>query len=154
MTPAVKELKNAGVAFDVHRFEGAPGDDGFALAAATALGVPAYRVYKTLMATDGKHFAVAIVPADKMLNLKAMAKACGWKKASMATPADAERMSGYVVGGISPLGQKRCLPRLLDDTAQGLPTVLVSGGQRGMDIELAPQSLIDCGIQWASLADG
>lgn len=92
------------------------------------------------MATDGQRFAVAIVPADRQLNLKALAKAAGWKKAVMAQPEDAQRLTGYWVGGISPLGQKKRVARFLDESANRLPRIYVSGGQRGLDLGSRPRS--------------
>ena len=153
MTPAVRQLKAAGIAHRVHRFDAAPGDSGYGLAAAAALGVDPARVFKTLMATNGRDFAIGIVPANGSLSLKRLAAALGWKKASMADPADAERLSGYLVGGISPLGQKKRLPTLMDASAEQWPTIYVSGGQRGLDIEVAPQALLHLGVTQASVAD-
>ncbi|QGG80563.1 Cys-tRNA(Pro) deacylase [Litorivicinus lipolyticus] len=152
MTPAIVELERARLEFRVHRFKGDP-NQGYAVAAAEALGVSPRQVFKTLMVTNGRDHAVGIVPASGSLNLKHMAKSCGWKKAQMAAPADAERLTGYLVGGISPLGQKKRLARWLDTSAGDWPTVFISGGQRGLDIELAPQALLACGVKLASIAD-
>lgn len=115
--------------------------DGFGLEAAAALGVPPERVLKTLVATVDGSLAVAVLPVTARLDLKALAAALGGKRAAMADPADAERATGYVVGGISPLGQRRALPTVLDAGAARHPTVLVSGGRRGLDVELAPGDL-------------
>ena len=104
-------------------------------------GVAPGRVLKTLVVRVSSGFAVALVPVDRQLDLKALARAVGGKKATMAEPAAAERATGYVVGGISPVGQKRALPTVLDDSALGHGTVLVSGGRRGFDVELAPADL-------------
>jgi Cys-tRNA(Pro)/Cys-tRNA(Cys) deacylase len=114
----------------------------FGMEAAQALGLEPAQVFKTLVAdVDGK-LTVAVVPVDRSLDLKALAAAAGGKKAALADPAAAERATGYVVGGISPLGQKRRLPTVVDATALDWPTVLVSGGRRGLDVELAPADLV------------
>jgi len=114
----------------------------FGLEAAAALGLPPGRVFKTLLASDGRQLVVGIVPVDRTLDLKALAVALGLKKLAMADPAAAERSSGMVVGGISPIGQKRALPTVLDASAVEYDTVLVSGGRRGLDVELAPADLV------------
>jgi Cys-tRNA(Pro)/Cys-tRNA(Cys) deacylase len=135
-------LDKAGVAFKVHSFEPDSHEDGgYGLAAARALGLPPERVFKTLMIDVGGKLVCGIVPVSGSLDLKALAGAVGAKKAVMATPADAERATGYVVGGISPLGQKRRHPTVIDASAQGLETMLVSAGARAMDVELAPADL-------------
>ncbi|WP_331715379.1 aminoacyl-tRNA deacylase [Tessaracoccus coleopterorum] len=110
--------------------------------AAEALGYPPERVFKTLLAADDKALVVGIVPVDGRLDLKSLAAATGHKRLSMADPAVAERVTGMVVGGISPIGQKRALPTVLDASALGFDTILVSGGRRGLDIELAPADLV------------
>jgi Cys-tRNA(Pro)/Cys-tRNA(Cys) deacylase len=112
------------------------------LEAAVALGVEPGRVFKTLLVDADGSFAVGIVPVDSQLDLKALATALGVKRLRMADPAQAERVTGYVVGGISPVGQKRQLPTVLDESAEAYSTVLVSGGKRGFDIELAPADLV------------
>lgn len=109
--------------------------------AARALGVEASRVYKTLLAAVDGVLTVAVIPVQARLDLKALAAAVGGKRAEMADPAAAERATGYVVGGISPLGQRRQLRTVLDASAPALPTVLVSAGRRGLDVELAPADL-------------
>ena len=141
-TPATTALTTAGVAFTVRGYEHDPAITTYGLEAAEALGVEPGRVFKTLLVDTGSGLAVAIVPVDRLLDLKALSTALGAKKVSMADPAVAERTSGYVVGGISPVGQKRALPTVLDDSALGHHTVLVSGGRRGMDLELAPGDLL------------
>jgi Cys-tRNA(Pro)/Cys-tRNA(Cys) deacylase len=110
--------------------------------AAEALDLPPARVLKTLLVTVPSGLAVAIVPVDGTLDLKAMAAALAAKSATMADPVAAERATGYVLGGISPIGQRRALPTVLDESATAHPTVFVSGGRRGFDIELAPTDLI------------
>ncbi len=145
MTPAVVAARNAGIAFRVHEYAHDPASDSYGLEAAATLGVEAARVFKTLVAMldgDPRRLAVAIVPVCGQLDLKAVAASLGAKRAEMARPADAERATGYVLGGISPLGQKRRLPTLLDHSAGGFATVFVSAGRRGLEIELAPSELI------------
>ncbi len=123
-------------------YEHDPAVTDFGHEAAEALGVPAERVFKTLLAeADGK-LVVGIVPVAGKLDLKALAAAVGARKAAMADPALAERKTGYVVGGISPIGQRTKLPTVLDASAEAFDTVLVSGGRRGFDIELAPADLV------------
>ncbi len=119
-----------------------PAAPSFGLEAAALLGVPAERVFKTLLVDTGSGLAVGVVPVTGELSLKAMAAALGVKAVSMADPTKAERSTGYVIGGISPLGQKRSLPTVLDESAVGHPTIYVSGGRRGFDLELAPGDLV------------
>jgi Cys-tRNA(Pro)/Cys-tRNA(Cys) deacylase len=141
-TPALLALQRAGVEHAPHDIPAAPGDVGYARAAAAALGVEEGRVFKTLVAMVDGRAHVAVVPASAQLALKALAAAVSGKRAVMAEPAVAERLTGSVVGGISPLGQKRPLPTVVDDTAIAFPTIFVSGGRRGLDIELAPGDLV------------
>jgi len=144
VTPAIKVLERAGVAFQIREYEHDPAAPAYGLEAAEKLGMPPEQVFKTLLvAIEGssRRLAVGIVPVAQQLDLKAMAAALGVKKVSMAQPADAERSSGYIVGGISPLGQKRQLPTVLDASAARQATILVSGGRRGLDLELAPADL-------------
>lgn len=144
MTPAVNQLDQARVDYKLHRFEVTDSDEGYGLAAAKALGVDPERVFKTLLVSfngDAKSLGVCILPVTGTLNLKRAAKAHGQKSAQMADPKIAEKTTGYVVGGISPLGQKKRLPTVLDSSAENLPTIFVSGGKRGLDLELATPAL-------------
>ena len=141
-TPATVALTRAGVAFTLHPYDHDPRAESFGMEAATALGVPAERVFKTLLAEAGGRLVVGIVPVTGQLDLKALARAVGAPKALMADPAAAERSTGYVVGGISPVGQRKALPTVLDASALDHPTVFVSGGRRGLDLELAPADLV------------
>lgn len=141
-TQATLALDHAGVAYTRHSYEHDPSAAGFGLEAASLLGLPPERVFKTLLVDTGARLAVGIVPVDGQLDLKAIAAALQVKSVAMADPAAAERSSGYVVGGISPLGQKKRLATVLDASAEGFPTIFVSGGRRGFDIELAPADLV------------
>lgn len=140
-TPATAVLERAGVTHVLHTYPHDPRASSFGLEAAAALDVAAERVYKTLLVDTGNGLAVGVVPVTCSLDVKALAAALGVKKAVMADPVAAERSSGMVVGGISPLGQKRALPTVLDVTMLDHDIVLVSGGRRGLDIELAPADL-------------
>ncbi len=141
-TPATVLLTEAGVPFTVHAYEHDPAAGSYGLEAAMVLGVDPGRVFKTLLATVDGQLTVAVVPVSAMLDLKALATAVGGKRAEMADPAVAERATGYVVGGISPLGARRRLPTVVDATALTFPTVYVSGGRRGLDVELAATDLV------------
>ncbi|QIZ98571.1 Cys-tRNA(Pro) deacylase [Leifsonia sp. PS1209] len=141
-TPATVALTAAGIAFTVHAYDHDPAAASYGLEAAEALGVEPDRVFKTLLADTELGLVVGIVPVTGMLDLKALAAAVGAKRATMADPAVAERKTGYVVGGISPIGQKTRLRTVLDETAQLWDTVFVSGGKRGMDVELSPTDLL------------
>ena len=141
-TPATVALTRAGIAFTVHEYHHDPAAPSFGLEAAAALGVEPERVFKTLLAdVDTIGLVVGIVPVSGSLDLKSLAAAVGGKRATMAAPALAERRTGYVVGGISPIGQRTPLPTVIDETAQLWDTVFVSGGRRGLDLELAPEHL-------------
>lgn len=126
----------------MHRYEHDPQHGSYGLEASAALGVPPERVFKTLVADVDDKLTVAVVPVAGSLDLKALAGAVGGKKARMAEPAAAERATGYVTGGISPLGQRRPLPVVIDATATNFDTVFCSAGQRGLEIEIAPADLI------------
>ena len=141
-TPAVLALVRAGVDFVVRDYEHDPRAPSYGLEAATALGVAPERVLKTLVATVDDDLVVAVVPSSSHLDLKALARLLGGRRAAMADPAVAQRATGYVVGGISPLGQRRPLPTVVDESALGHASVLVSGGRRGLDVELAPADLV------------
>ncbi|MDH6109975.1 Cys-tRNA(Pro)/Cys-tRNA(Cys) deacylase [Kitasatospora sp. MAP12-15] len=141
-TPATVALAAAGVPFTVHAYAHDPAAASYGAEAAQALGVAAQRVFKTLVAEVDGALTVGVVPVAGQLDLKALAAAVGGKKAVMADPAAAERSSGYVRGGISPLGQRRALRTVLDSSALDHPTVFVSGGRRGLDVELAPADLV------------
>ncbi|WP_432949009.1 Cys-tRNA(Pro) deacylase [Kribbella sp. CA-253562] len=141
-TPATVALTKAGLPFTTHAYEHDPAAKSYGLEAAEALGLDPVQVFKTLLVeVDGK-LAVGVVPVDRQLDLKAVATALDGKKAVMADPAAAERTTGYVVGGISPIGQKRRLPTVVDTSATEHDTVYVSGGRRGLDIGLSPADLI------------
>jgi len=118
------------------------GGRGYALEAVEALGIDAARVFKTIVVTVDGRLAMVVVPADAEVDLKAVADALGGRRASIATPADAEKATGYVLGGISPLGTRRALPTVLDASAAAFPTIHVSAGRRGLEIELAAADLV------------
>ncbi len=142
MTPAIKLLEKKGIKFQLHRYDHDPECQTYGEEAADKLNLDPARVLKTLVAQlDGNELAVAIVPVSTMLDLKALAKESGAKKARMADKKEVERTTGYIVGGVSPIGQKKRLRALIDSSALQFATVLVSGGKRGLDIELAPQDL-------------
>ncbi|MFK5645308.1 Cys-tRNA(Pro) deacylase [Ornithinimicrobium sp. LYQ121] len=141
-TPATVALDRAGVTYAVRAYAHDPRAASYGLEAAEALGVEPGRVFKTLLVDTDHGLGVTIVPVDTTVDLKAAAAALGAKRATMADPAVAERTTGYVVGGISPLGQKKRLPTVLDSSATGHATILVSGGKRGLDLELAPGALL------------
>ncbi len=141
-TPATTTLTDLGIDFVAHSYVHDPAAQSYGREAADALGVDPARVFKTLLASVDGTLIVGIVPVLASLDLKALARAVDGRKATMADPADAERATGYVVGGISPVGQRRPLRTILDESAHTYDTVLVSGGRRGFDIELAPGDLI------------
>ncbi|QGY40315.1 Cys-tRNA(Pro) deacylase [Pseudodesulfovibrio cashew] len=142
MTPAIKAAKKAKIDFTVREYEHDPAAESYGVEAAEKLGVAPVRVFKTLVADcGGNRLAVAVVPVMQRLDLKLLAKAVGVKKAAMAEVKTVERVTGYVVGGVSPLGQKKRLDTVIDASAEDLETVFVSAGRRGLDIELSPQDL-------------
>ncbi|MCS2609608.1 Cys-tRNA(Pro) deacylase [Halomonas dongshanensis] len=142
MTPAINTAKKAGITFKIHEYVHESGAPSYGLEAAEKLAVAPERVFKTLVvALEGKALAVAIVPVIHQLGLKQVAKAAGAKKAAMASADVVERTTGYVLGGVSPLGQKKRLPLFIDESAEALPTIYVSAGRRGLEIELAPGDL-------------
>jgi Cys-tRNA(Pro)/Cys-tRNA(Cys) deacylase len=141
-TPATVALTAAGIPFTEHAYEHDPANRSFGEEAATVLGLDPEQVFKTLMVDVDGALTVAIVPVTGKLDLGALAAAMHGKRAMMANPTVAERKTGYLVGGISPIGQKTSLPTVLDETAELFDTVFVSGGRRGFDIELAPSDLV------------
>ena len=144
-TPAMVMLERSGIEFAVHTFDHDLVDSqelGYGRAAAHALGVEESRVFKTLLAQSEKSAVVAIVPVSAQLSLKALALVLGVKRCEMVPSNDAQRITGYVVGGISPFGQKKKLFTVIDESALDLSTIFVSGGRRGLDIEVAPADLI------------
>lgn len=140
-TPATKLLTQLGINYQEREYDHDPSATSYGLEAADKLGYPYEQVFKTLIAEIDGGFAVAIVPVNQQVNLKQLAKAVGSKKAVMAKPEAASRLTGYVVGGISPIGQKKLLPTVIDELAQLQDTILVSGGKRGFDLELSPLDL-------------
>lgn len=142
MTPAIDAAKKAGVAFATHAYTHDDGAASYGLEAAEKLGVAPEAIFKTLVVMlDGKRLAVGIVPVTAQLGLKHIARAARAKKAAMAAPAEVERATGYVLGGVSPLGQKKRLPTFIDTSAEALEQIYVSAGKRGLEIELAPADL-------------
>lgn len=140
-TPAVTRLTEAGVGFEIRTYRHDPRVADYGREAAEALGVPPERVFKTLVARCDQDLVVGIVPVSGQLDLKALARAVGTSRATMASPEEAQRATGYVLGGISPIGQRRSLTTVLDRSALDHATILVSGGKRGLDLELAPEDL-------------
>lgn len=141
-TPATVALTAAGIAFEVRAYDHDPRAVSYGMEAAEALGVDPARVFKTLLASLDGRLVVGIVPVSGQLDLKALARALGGSKAVMADVSAAERATGYVAGGISPIGQKRPHPTALDASALDHDTILVSGGRRGFDLEIAPHDLV------------
>lgn len=153
MTPAIQRAKQAGIAFSLHEYTHDDNADSYGLEAADKLGVDAARVFKTLVADADGRLIVGIVPVSASLDLKALAAAAGSKRAHMAEIAHAERATGYVAGGISPIGQKKALSTILDKSAAAFTTIFVSAGRRGLEIELAPADLIKlCNGKLAAIA--
>ncbi|MDX2529937.1 Cys-tRNA(Pro) deacylase [Streptomyces europaeiscabiei] len=141
-TPATVALSAAGVEFTVHAYEHDPAHPSYGEEAAEAMGVSPERVFKTLVADVDGALVVAVVPVAGSLDLKSLATAVGGKRAAMADPTLAERTTGYVRGGISPLGQRKKLRTVLDASADAHDTICVSAGRRGLEVELAPQDLV------------
>jgi len=141
-TRATQQLARLGISHVVHRYEHDPRHTSYGQEASEALGVPPDRVFKTLIADVDGQLTVAVVPVAGSLDLKALASAVGGKKAAMADSAQAEKASGYVTGGIAPIGLRRRLPVVVDETALHHATVFCSAGQRGLEIELAPADLV------------
>ena len=140
-TPATVALTSAGVPYTIHAYDHDPSHPSYGEEAAEAMGVSPDRVFKTLVADVDGTLTVAVVPVAGQLDLKALASAVGGKRAAMADPALAERTTGYVRGGISPLGQRRKLPTVLDASASAHRTICVSAGRRGLEVELSPEDL-------------
>jgi Cys-tRNA(Pro)/Cys-tRNA(Cys) deacylase len=142
MTPAILLARQQRVTHRIHEYTHDPASSSYGLEAADKLGIDPWRVFKTLVvAIDSGALAVGVIPVCAQLNLKQFARAAGAKKAAMADPAAAQRATGYVTGGISPLGQKKRLTTLIDTSARDLDTLYVSAGRRGLEIELAPVDL-------------
>lgn len=147
-TRAIDAARRAGVVFEVHAYPHdaraslGSGGRGYALEAVAALGLDASRVFKTIVVSVDDRLTLAVVPADAEVDLKATADALGGRRAVVAAPADAERATGYVLGGISPLGTRRALPTVIDASAGDWPTIHVSAGRRGVELELAPADLV------------
>lgn len=145
MTPAIKQAERAGIQFQIHQYEHDPAVQAYGEEAAQAMGIEAERVFKTLLFSlngEAKNLAVAVVPVSGQLNLKAAASALGGKKAAMADAKIAQNTTGYILGGISPLGQKKQLPTIIDEAAFEFETIFVSAGRRGLEIELSPKALV------------
>ena len=142
MTPAINTAKKAKINFNIHEYEHDSSAESYGMEAAEKIGVPAQQVFKTLViCLDNKNFAVGLVPVSSMLNMKAFAKASRAKKAVMADSHDVQRLTGYVLGGVSPLGQKKKLKTVIDSSAENLPSIFVSAGRRGLEIELSVAAL-------------
>ncbi len=153
MTPAVDAARKAGIEYELLEYEHDPSHESFGLEAVEVLGLPGDQVFKTLIAEVDGRLAVGIVPVTAQLDLKALASALGGRKAAMAPADAAQRATGYVLGGISPLGQKRRLPTVVDDSARAFSRIYVSAGRRGLEIALAPSDLATlAGATWAPIA--
>jgi Cys-tRNA(Pro)/Cys-tRNA(Cys) deacylase len=150
-TPATALLAKLGIEHSVHEYPHDPRHGSYGLEASEALGIAPERVFKTLVADVGGTLTIGVVPVSGQLDLKALAAAAGGKRASMAGATAAERATGYVVGGISPLGHRKLLPVVIDSSALRHATVFCSGGRRGLEIELAPGDLVKASA--ATVAD-
>ena len=142
MTPALRALDAAGVAYTVHEYAHDPSVRGFGVEAAEALGLDPDQVFKTLLVVADGDPAVAVVPVSTQVALKAVGTALGRKRVEMCDPEVAQRITGYVVGGISPFGQRKLLPTVVDETCLLYDTVYVSGGRRGLDVGVLPDELV------------
>lgn len=143
MTPGIELVKTAGIFYDIHEYEHEAANTSFGLEAVEKMGVDAMRIFKTLLVkTDKNELIVAIIPVLEQLSMKQIAKASASKKAEMAEGALVERSTGYVLGGVSPLGQKRLHLTILDKSAADHETIFVSAGRRGVEIELQPNDLL------------
>jgi Cys-tRNA(Pro)/Cys-tRNA(Cys) deacylase len=142
MTPGINAARQANIFHKVHEYRHDTGNRSYGNEAAEKLGIPEQQVFKTLVVSlGGKELAVGVVPVSAMLNMKLIAKATGAKKAEMANQADVERSTGYILGGVSPLGQKKKLKTIIDNSAKQFDTIYVSAGRRGLEIELRPDDL-------------
>lgn len=142
MTPGIKIAKKAKILFKIHEYTHDSSNTAYGIEAVEKLGIPQGQVFKTLVVSLGeKELAIGVVPVSSMLNMKSIAKAVGAKKAVMANKSDVERFTGYVLGGVSPLGQKKKLKTIIDITALRYKTIFVSAGRRGLEIELTPEDL-------------
>ncbi|MCW8109733.1 Cys-tRNA(Pro) deacylase [Alteromonas ponticola] len=153
MTPAIKLLAKAGIPFSLHEYEHDPKNNAYGLEAADKLAVSVEKVFKTLVVRlESEECVIAVVPVPRLLSVKLIAKLAGSKKASLAEPLEAERTTGYVLGGVSPLAQKKKLKTFIDASAQNHNTIYVSGGRRGLEIELSPIDLAKlCDSEFAEL---
>lgn len=141
MTPAVNIAKKSKIIYKLHEYNHDPSYESYGLEAADKLGVDAVRIFKTLVVTVDNELVVCIIPVSAKLSMKSIAKTIGGKKAAMAAQSDVERSTGYILGGVSPLGQKRRLKTVIDASAQKFSTIYVSAGRRGLEIELSPNDL-------------
>ena len=154
MTPACKVLKSNKIEFSIHEYQHDTNAKSFGLEAAEKLGLQVNEVFKTLLVTDDKNYFVTVLPVNHQLNLKKAANAFGCKKLHMAEPKDAERLTGYLVGGISPLGQKKRLKTAISNQALELTKMYISGGKRGLDVGLHPNDLVKVlGAVFADIVD-
>lgn len=144
MTPAINTAKKAKVDFNIHEYSHDPESDSYGQEAAEKLGVSPDQVFKTLVVSmNAKDLGVAVLPVSCQLNLKFFARAMGIKKAAMADKKLVEKTTGYILGGVSPIGQKKRLPTVVHDTAKNFKTIFVSAGKRGLDLELSPEDLVE-----------
>jgi len=154
-TRAIEHLERIGAAYEVHRYEVTEKvGEGYGEAVAAAIGMPGDRVFKTLVAEVDGEPVVAVIPVERRLSTKKLARAAGGKQGSLAATSTAERVTGYVTGGISPFGQRRSLPLILDQSAMEFATIAVSGGRRGIQLEVSPDTLVRvAGASVAPIAD-